>query len=177
MKLKINLATKRYLNLRLVNLGLSVVFALVFVFFAVKLKQAAFQAGELKRLAAESKAAEAKAGLEVVSEAQYKALQTRLRFANQTLERKGVNWLSILDHLEAVVPDGVAITLLEPDARLQQLKISAAARSFANVRQFLENMERSGSFTEVYLLAQSDTKVGLTQQGVLFSLSCKVKLR
>ena len=38
----------------------------------------------------------------------------------------------------------------------------------------LENMEGSKNFSEVYLLSQSDTKVGLTQKGITFNISCKV---
>ena len=111
-----------------------------------------------------------------ISDKQLKAQESRIRFANAAIERKSVNWLSLLDRLEEVVPTGVALTQIEPD-RLQGLKISGAAHSFANLRALLENMERSKNFSEVYLLSQSDAKVGLTQVGIQFSISCKVALQ
>jgi type IV pilus assembly protein PilN len=71
----------------------------------------------------------------------------------------------------------VALNRIEPESHSSTIKVSAAARNFGNIRVFLENLERSPRFSEVYLLNQSETKVGLTQQGILFSVSLRMNTR
>ncbi|HJV34091.1 PilN domain-containing protein [Geomonas sp.] len=110
-----------------------------------------------------------------MSEGQLKVQAARVAFANSVIERKTMNWLGLLDRLEEVVPEGVAITALHPDAKdRQQVSITGAARSFNNLRQLLEQMERSRSFSDVYLLNEAEAKMGKTQQGITFSVRCKV---
>ena len=50
-----------------------------------------------------------------VSEKEYKALLSRIAFANNIIDKKRYNWLALLDKLEQVVPEGVAISSVEPD--------------------------------------------------------------
>jgi type IV pilus assembly protein PilN len=175
MRLTTNLATRRYINLRQLDAGLVLLFVLLGIL-------ALFQAGEFTRNAAEisrlkvlSRESGGPARGPRVSDAQLKTQEGHILFANTMIDKKSVNWLTLLDHLEEVVPAGVALTQIEPD-RTHLLKISGVARSFANLRPLVESMERSQYFSEVYLLNQSEAKVGLTQEGLHFSLSCKVPL-
>ena len=75
--------------------------------------------------------------------------------------------------MEVVVPDGVMVTSLEPSLKDGKLKISGVARNFNFMRKFLENLEDSKFFTDIYLLSQTEVKVDETQKGVSFSVSCK----
>ena len=176
MRLTINLATRRYLNLGQINAALVAGFLIFGVLALFKIQEFAHNAAELARIRSLSQAAGERGAGVRVSEAQLKAQAEQIRFANAAIEKKSVNWLSLLDSLEEVVPAGVKLTQIAPD-KSQVLKISGAARSFANLRALLENMERSKNFSEVYLLSQNETKVGLTQEGIIFSISCKVALR
>ena len=173
MKLTINLATRRYVNMRRLNAGLALAFLILALTLVLKVREVARNQAELTRIGKLSAAAGGRPGA-TVSEAELKAQAERIRFANELIGRKSVSWLTLLDRLEEVVPDGVALTMIEPDQRAQLLKISGVARSFANLRSFLENMEQSPNFSEVYLMAQGEAKVGLTQQGLTFSVTCKV---
>lgn len=173
MKLTINLATRRYINMRLLNAVLATGFLLMGLLLIFQVREAANNQAELGHIKNLSAASATRPGA-TVSEAQLKALAGRIAFANTLIDKKALNWLSLLDRLEEVVPSGVSLTQIEPDLRNQQLKISGAARSFANLRSLLENMEQSKNFSEVYLLAQTETKVGLTQRGINFSVTCKV---
>jgi type IV pilus assembly protein PilN len=177
MKLTINLATRRYINLRQVNAALALGLALLAMLAVFKVREIAHNEAELTRMKHLSAATGTRVGGVEISQAQLKALDARIRFANAAIDKKSVNWLILLDRLEEVVPSGVALTQIEPDQHQQLVKISGAARSFANLRGLLENMERSKNFSEVYLLSQSEAKVGLTQQGILFNVNCKVALR
>jgi len=173
MKLTINLATRRYINMRLLNGVLVTGFLLMGLLSIFQVREVANNHAELGRIEKLSAASAARSGA-TVSEAQLKALSGRIAFANTLIDKKAYNWLSLLDRLEEVVPTGVSLIQIEPDPRQQQLKIAGAARSFANLRSFLENMEQSKNFSEVYLLAQTDTKVGATQTGINFTVTCKV---
>jgi type IV pilus assembly protein PilN len=178
MKLTINLATRRYLNLRLLNALLLACCVLLGALLVFKVREIAYNQAELGRIRNLSAATGTRTGgAPAVSEAQLKALSAKTRFANDLIEKKSVNWLALLDRLEEVVPSGVAITQIEPVKHEQLLKISGAARGFGNLRTLLENMEQSKNFSEVYLLSQSETKVGLTQQGITFAVTCKVLYR
>jgi len=178
MRLTINLATRRYLNLRLLNAVLLACFVLLGALAVFAVGKIAQNAGELSRIQRLSGGIGSGTGGAQVSEAQLKGLGARIRFANAAIEKKSVNWLILLDLLEEVVPSGVALTQIEPPAKREQtLKITGVARDFANLRIFLENLESSKTFSEVYLLSQTETKVGLTQRGLSFNITCKVALR
>ena len=176
MKLTINLATRRYINMRLLNGVLLTGFLLTAALLIFQVREVASNHAELGRLKNLSAASATRSGA-TVSEAQLQALAGRIAFANTLIDKKALNWVRLLDHLEEVVPNGVSLTQIEPDLGKEQLKISGAARSFPNLRSFLENMEQSKNFSEVYLLAQTETKVGLTQTGINFSVTCKVSYR
>ncbi len=175
MRLTINLATRRYVNQPLLNAWLIAGCLLFGGLLLFQVRELAYNQAELARIRGLSAAAQSRPhGAPTVSEAQLKALSARIRFANALIEKKTVNWLNILDSLEEVVPNGVALVQIEPARGEQLLQISGAARSFAELRAFLENMEHSKNFSDVYLVSQSETKVGLTQHGLNFAVTCKV---
>ena len=176
MRLTTNLATRRYVNLRQLNLLLILAGALLGALALFKVVEVARNAAELSRIESLIQGTGRADGSARVSEAQLKAQQARVSFANQVIERKSVNWLNLLDRLEEVVPAGVALTQIAPGTQ-QTLKITGAARGFDNLRTLMENMEHSKNFSEVYLLSQNDTKVGLTQEGLQFNIGCKVAIR
>ena len=173
MRLTTNLATRRYVNLRQLNLALLLGFALSGALALYQAVEIAGNASEISRINGLIRGIATREGGVPVSAAQLKSQAGRIAVANAVIAKKTVNWLGFLDHLEEVVPAGVALVEITPD-RMQTLKIRGAARSFGNLRTLLENMEGSKNFSEVYLLSQSDTKVGLTQKGITFNISCKV---
>jgi type IV pilus assembly protein PilN len=175
MKFTINLATRRYLNLRRIDLLLAVSLLALALLLVVRVREAAYNQAELGRLKTQIATLRPPQRGPAVSEGQLKVQGAQIAFANAVIERKAMNWLGLLDRLEEVVPDGVAVTSLQPDAKeRQQVAINGTARSFSNLRQLLEQMERSRNFSDVYLLSASETKVGKTQQGIAFAVRCKV---
>jgi type IV pilus assembly protein PilN len=177
MKFTINLSTRRYLNLRLLDYSLAAGFVLLALLLIFKVREVALNQAELSRTRNLIAASGAGTGGPVVSEAQLKALAPKIRFANSLIQRKSADWLGLLDHLEEVVPNGVAMTSIEPPLRDSWLKLSGSALTFANLRALLENMEQSRYFSEVYLMSQADATVGQTQHGITFAITCKVPQR
>jgi type IV pilus assembly protein PilN len=109
-----------------------------------------------------------------VSEKEYHALLDRIGFDNTVIEKKMYNWVDLLDKLEQVVPDGIAISSIAPDPKSHELKLAGVARGFNDLRIFMEHLEDSRSLTDVYLLNQGESKLGDAAQGINFNLTCKV---
>ena len=175
MRFTTNLATRTYINSRQVNLVLAGV-AFVMVAFAVGLTYLVLvNYGEEQRLRNEVAAVDArvKASGKGIADKDYQALLGKIKVANAIIQRKSFNWLGFLNWMEVVVPDGVMVTSLEPSLKDGKLKISGVARNFNFMRKFLENLEDSKFFTDIYLLSQTEVKVDETQKGVSFSVSCK----
>jgi type IV pilus assembly protein PilN len=175
MQFKINLATRHYIDAFKLNSALITCIVVLVVLMFVNILYVAKNAGELKRIAGETNFLQEKSGTggKVIPETEYKTLLARIQFANTLIEKKTFNWLLFLNRLEEVVPDGVAISLIEPDVKAKTLKLSGTTRSFSSLRRLLENMEKSTDYSEIYLLSQGELKVGLSQKGINFSLSCR----
>ena len=178
MRLTINLATRRYINMRRLNGLLIACFLLLTGLLVYETRQIAGNKADIDRIRRQSAAAlSGPAGAPAVSRAQIQELSGKIAFANGLIEKKTVNWVGLLDKLEEVVPPGVSLTQVEPVLRDQAVRLNGVARNFANLRALLENMEQSDNFSEVYLLSQNEQKVGATQQGIGFNLTCKVGYR
>ncbi len=173
MQLKINLATRTYVDSAKVNGALAVVGFLLVLGLFFNIKTIATNAGEMKRIRQEVTILEEKEKGKV-GEKEYQALLARIGVANAIIARKSYNWLQLLDRLETIVPDGIAMTSIQPDPKGGELKLTGVGRNFADMRRFMENLEATKFFTDVYLLSNSESKVGSSQKGMSFSISCKV---
>jgi type IV pilus assembly protein PilN len=173
MRVKINLSTRTYIDTGKLDVILCVLALVLLACLLLNIRTVATHVGELKRLGSDVARMEGK-DRNKVDEKEYQKLLSRIAFANGVISKKSYNWLLLFDRLETVIPDGVAITSLEPDQKTHDLRLSGVARNFASVRQFMENLEDARFMSEVYLLSHSDTKVGATQRGTVFSISCKV---
>lgn len=176
MLLRINLASRRYVDRRKFNTlaGAAMLVLLLLLFFNIS--KVASNAGTLSRTGKEIALHSGK-DTGAVPQKDYQEVLSRIKFANDIIGKKTFNWIILLDKLEMVVPDGVALSRIEPKPKTEELSITGAAKSFGNLRQLMENLETSGQFRDVYLLNQAAVKVGETQQGISFSINCKVALK
>ena len=176
MKLTTNLATRCYVNLKQLNSALWAGF-LVLGGLALLLASLVGQGrGEIVRVRTLEQGLTPKSAGPQLSEAQLGAQAKHVQFANQVVDRKTVNWLHLLDSLEEVVPNGVALNHIAPSLE-RALSIGGSARNFAALRTLLENMERSKNFSDVYLMSQAEQKAGLTQEGISFTITCRIPLK
>lgn len=176
MHLKINLASRSYLNRRQFNVAVAVCALILGCLLLINIRNVASNAGEISSVARQIGQYEGKLG-GAVPEKEYQAVLTKIKFANDIIDKKTFNWLTLLDKLETVMPDAVALTTIEPNPKTEELKLTGAAKSFKNVRQFVENLESSKDFRDVYLVSHAELKVGKNQQGINFNISCKVSLK
>jgi type IV pilus assembly protein PilN len=179
MRFTINLATKTYVDQRLVS---KVCYAAIALFVLV-LSWNAFVAfsnlGELNRLKADIATYEGRLNSRPkdIPEREYTRLLAEIVFFNGVIERKAFNWLGLLEQMEDVTPEGIALTSLAPDMKTGDVKIEGRAHSFANLRSYMEKLDDSRGFTKVLLLSNSDVAINDKARGVLFTISCRMALK
>ena len=175
MRLKINLATRTYIDATRFNTGVGVIVILLLLGLFFSVRAIAITAGEMKQVRDELALLQGKqSGKGKVEEKDYQALLARIGSANAIIARKTYNWLQLFDNLEGVVPDGVAMTAIEPDQKGSGLRLAGVARSFTELRRFMEALEDARFLSDVYLNANAETKVGENQRGMTFTITCKV---
>ena len=54
------------------------------------------------------------------------------------------------------------------------MKLPGVAKNFDRLRAFMEKLEESKSFTDVYLSSQAETTLEDKTKGITFTLTCKV---
>jgi type IV pilus assembly protein PilN len=175
MYFSINLATRTYLDRRLVNrIGFSL--CAVFVVLLVwNINRTAWSYGELRRLRTDISAYEGRLSSRPngISEKEYTLLLGNISFYNDIIRRKSFNWMGLLEQLELATPEGIALSALTPDKKSGDIKIEGRAKNFAHIKSYLDKLEDSRIFTSVLLLSHSDIAVGERTKGVQFSISCK----
>lgn len=175
MRFSINLATRSYIDQRLVRRGVIALIALLVLLAGWNVTRLASNLGELRRLKAEIATFEEKLNSRPagVSESDFNRQLAAIAFYNGVIERKAYNWLGLLEQLENATPEGIALSGLTPDPKSGILRIEGRARSFAQVRTYIEKLEDSKSFSEIMLLSHGELQVGETTRGVLFAISCR----
>lgn len=174
MRLNINLATRAYVDARKVNVSLLVGIIVLVVVFIFGIRQFSVNFGQIRKL---------NVGLQhdapsqpTVSTGEYQAVLARIKVTNDIIDQKTFNWLGLLNRLETVVPDGVALTSVAPDIGKNELSLSGAARKFNDLRRFMESLEDSKLFTNVYLLGHGVAK-SEDGSGITFNISCQVDFK
>jgi type IV pilus assembly protein PilN len=179
MKFTINLATKVYIDMIRLRVFLSASLVIMVALLYFNIITLSGNITESDRISKDITAQDAKfkSASRGVSEKEYQALLGKISFANSLIDKKSYNWLSLLDNLELVVPDGLAITSIEPELNGHGLRLAGVARSFSKLQAFMEHLEGSSFFSDVYLSSQSDKKLKDNSQVINFIVSCKVAMK
>lgn len=176
MRYTINLATRTYLDHRLINRISFCVIALLLVIAGWNVTRVASNIGEQSRLNGEIAAIQSRVGAKPsdVSEAEFNRQKALIRFYNEIIDRKSVNWLRFLDLFENATPEGISLSSLTPGKNHEEWKLDGRARSFSGVQRYLEKLEGSKNISDILLLSHQNIAVGEINRGVQFSISCKV---
>ena len=176
MRFTINLATRTYLDHRLLNRFAYFVIATMLVLTVWNVSSVSSNMGEQSRLNAEIAAIQGRLGSKTggFSEAESARQKNRIRFYNEIIERKSINWLDLLGLIEDVTPAGIALSSLSPGKKQEELKLDGHARSFQVLQKYLEKLEASKNLTNVLLLSHQNMVAGEKERGVQFSITCKV---
>lgn len=177
MRFSINLATRNYVDKRLLNQVCFGLMALLVVLSGWNITRASWNLGEQRQLDTEIQTLEGRFNSKPggVSDNDFAQQQAHIRFYNDIIDRKGKDWLKLLDMIESVTPEGISMAAIAPGKKKDELSLDGRARSFNAVRQYLEKLEESGVFTDVMLLSHQELITGDKGRGVQFRISCKVR--
>jgi type IV pilus assembly protein PilN len=176
MRFTINLATRTYLDHRLLNrLGYCAISVLLLI-AGWNINRVSSNMGELSRLNTEIAAIQNRLGTKPggISENEINRQKTRIRFYNEIIERKSSNWLSKLELFENITPEGISLSSLTLDKKRDEWKLDGYARSFKSVQQYLEKLEASKNVSNVLLLSHKNMVAGEKARGVQFMITCTV---
>lgn len=177
MRLELNLATRRHYNRQGVVRGLWLVIGGLALVVVAGIGHLYAQQRDISRLTKdigrfEQQLSGQPAG---VSEKDAATQKQRVSAVNAILERRsGNSWLGLLDALETVVPDGVALTSVALDPKTNQLKLEGRVKGFAAIKQMLENFDQSQRFREALLVSHSEVVFGDRARGLQFTVSARV---
>lgn len=176
MRFTINLATRIYLDHRLLNRFAFAIILFLLIAAVWNVSRVATHMGEQSRLSSEITELQNKLGANPsgISEADFSRQKNRIRFYNEIIERKSKNWFSILEVLENDTPDGISLSSLFPGKLAGEWKLEGRARSFMAVQKYLEKLEASKNFSNVLLISHQNLAVGEMKNGVQFVITCKV---
>jgi len=173
MNFSINLATRVYVDFKKVNLCFLAAGVILFVWLFLSIYTYVDNTAKLNKFSEYKEKLSHGADTKKVSETDYAAFLARVKTVNSILYKRSYDWLPLFANLERLVPEGVVLKGLAPSDKGNVLRLSGSARSFSGVRKFIENLENSQVFSEVYLTDQTATKEG-TQKVLNFTVTCKV---
>lgn len=176
MQIKINLATKTYINHRMVRTIIIASVILLLIVSAWSLVCVLQNIKKLNRLQIDISALETRFNNRPsgIPEEQYRRMQADIRLYNGIIENKTRNWLGMIDRVEKATPAGIAITTLAPDIKNGEIKLEGYALSFAKVRDYLDKLEDSGSFKTVQLNSHQESDLNKVAKGIQFSITLKL---
>jgi Tfp pilus assembly protein PilN len=172
MMLRGNLATRPFYNERIVSLVLALIGAVVLaltVINATRLIQLSSRRSELRAQIAADEAAAARirqgaaAIQKGVDRAALVSLAGSAREANALIDERTFSWTTLLSLIETNIPMGVRLTSITPafikgDIVLTMMLIGRQAE---DVTQFMEALEKTGSFYDVNLTTANTNEEGL----------------
>lgn len=176
MRFTINLASRIYLDHRLLNRVAFCIIAALIAMTGWNVIRVASNVGEQSRLSAEIAAIQSRLGSRPrgISETESNRQKTSIRFYNEIIERKSINWLNLLERLENVIPEGCSLSSLSQGKDQGEWNLAGRARSFKVVEQFLERLESSEKVSNVLLLSHQNLTLDEKVRGIQFTISFNV---
>jgi Tfp pilus assembly protein PilN len=157
-----NLATRPFYNEPAVHLWLFAAALLVVVatlFNVVQMLRYSRSDTELARQAANDEAratelrAEAARLRATVDAKQIERASLEAHQANELIDRRTFSWTALWNEFETTLPPNVRITSFRPRADVKRgnvVTIALVARGVDDVQQFMENLEKTGAFPDLY---------------------------
>jgi len=177
MELRLNLASRFYLDRRSVRRWLLLLGSLLMVWLAVDLlygyryllqwQQAGVYLEEIDKRQARER------GVEVSNYTPEKLVKVKEQIgaANQIIIADQFRWTALLSRFEALLPEDVAIQSLKPDYDKRTLQLTLIARDTAAMTELLDTMLNSEDMGQVFLSSQSESNKEAGESLVQFSLT------
>jgi Tfp pilus assembly protein PilN len=179
--LRTNLSTRPFYNERALHGSLGIIAAIAIACTIFNVMQIAVLTGRHSSLsgqaaAAETRAAELRAQAartrQAVNAREVDTMADAAREANAIIGQRLFSWTDLLNRLESTLPDEVRITALRPVVERDgtiRVTMSVHAGGVGDIEQFMENLEDTTAFSDVYPIDDEPAETG----GVRASLEGK----
>jgi type IV pilus assembly protein PilN len=170
--LRTNLSTRPFYNERLVHLALALVgliVAVITVLNIVKVVQLSRQSTTLTagirddRAAAEDFARRAKQTRLGIDQKALKVVVASAQEANELIDSRTFSWTGFFNYIEATLPPDVMLVSVRPLISEGKTVITMAvrARRSPDIDEFIEKLEATGAFEDIFPLQQNVREDGL----------------
>jgi len=173
--LRTNLSTRPFYNVRAVQIVLGAIVVIVLAVTAFNMAELIRLTGSQRTLGAhavdsEREAArlrsEAAAIRAQINAKELEIVASAAREANGIIDQRAFSWSELFDQLEHTLPDDVRITAVDPSLTSEGqfiVQISVQARRSEDEDQFIEALEKTGSFRNVITPAEQTNEQGLLE--------------
>ena len=173
-----NLATRPFYNEPAVHLWLFVaalIVAVASLFNVVQMLRYSRSDTELARQAAndEARAAELRAEAArlraTVDAQQIERASLEAHQANELIDRRTFSWTALWNEFEATLPPNVRITSFRPRTdpkRGNVVTITVVARGVDDVQQFMERLEKTGAFRDMFTPSERSNEQGQLETAI-----------
>jgi hypothetical protein len=176
--LRTNLSTRPFYNERGIQTSLAVaaaVVAVLTIFNLVQIVMLTRQQSDLNSRAslAENRAHDLVAHASTVRRGlnpkELEQVSGAAREVNSLIGQRLFSWTELLSRVETTLPDEVRVTSLRPaidkDGKVI-ISMNVVGRRPEDIARFMENLEGTGAFADVYSRDESSTEDGLTQTSI-----------
>jgi Tfp pilus assembly protein PilN len=178
MEIKLNLASKPYLNRQIVRrciLFACTILVLLLVFNFYYLYQNYRQLGLLENLHAEleDQVASVPGAPASYSPANHAAVREQVTAANEVVAADQFRWTNLLSRFEKLVPVDVSLRSIRPDFKKRSVQLLCVARDVPAMTAFVDNLLGSEDFNQAYLQNHAEVETqtnGRSQVMINFSL-------
>ena len=178
MEIKLNLASKIYLNRQSVRLWLLIASTLLIILLLLNLfyglqglKQLSVLDSRLNEL--ELQVADVRGAPADYSPEKYQAIKGEVAVANQIVAADQFRWTELLSRFEDLVPKNVSLQSIQPNYKERSLNLRGVARDVTAMTGFMDNLLTSDDFKQAFLQQHAEIDVelqGRTQKQTGFSL-------
>ena len=176
--LRTNLATRPFYNVQAVRvvlgIGAAAVLALV-LFDVVQLLNLSMSQRSLGARAADAETqaarllAEAERTRTQIDSAELETVANAAREANAIIDRRAFSWTALFEHFEATLPPDVRITAVQPGLERDGatlVRVAVEARRAEDLDEFVEALEKGGSFREALATQEVTSPDGVIQAAI-----------
>ena len=176
--LRTNLATRPFYNVQAVRvvLGIAAAAAVSLVLFdVVQLLTLSMSQRSLGARAAEAETqaarllAEAERTRTQIDSAELETVANAAREANAIIDRRAFSWTALFEHFEATLPANVRITAVQPGMERDGatlVRVAVEARRAEDLDEFIEALEKGGSFREALATQEVTNLDGVIQAAI-----------
>ena len=178
MEIKLNLASKPYLNRQIVRrwiLFACSILVLLLAFNSYYLYQNYRQLGLLENLQAEleTQVASVPGAPASYTLTNHAAVRGQVSLANEVVAADHFRWTTLLSRFEKLVPEDVSLRSIRPDFKQRSVQLACVARDLPAMTAFVDNLLGSDDLNQSYLQNHAEFETqsnGRSQRLINFSL-------